>query len=82
MEFYMLLTVTLLLTSLVRIDAMAADHAERLTMEKKSILGIMISPRNACDNNCGYCTTHCQEDASSQACIDTCNYCVQNCLED
>nr|ADE28862.1 putative turritoxin IX-02 precursor [Gemmula speciosa] len=82
MGFYMLLTVALLLTSLMNVEATPVDQAERSALEKSG-LGNRIQPRY---DNCGDAEADCyqskcmDEETYDEECEASCNYVVANCI--
>nr|UCR73901.1 venom peptide precursor Pna9.2 [Turris nadaensis] len=85
MRFSVLLIVALLLAYLMSIDARDQAEEKRSTM-KKGGHGIMIMPRDVCEDNRVYCTSpFCQEELEYEdanvTCVDACNIWFANCQE-
>nr|D5KXG8.1 RecName: Full=Turripeptide IX-01; Flags: Precursor [Gemmula speciosa]ADE28866.1 putative turritoxin IX-01 precursor [Gemmula speciosa] len=84
MGFYMLLTVALLLTSFMSVEATPVDQAERSAM-KESGLAHRIEPRYA---SCEAAEADCihddcfSEDTYTDVCQESCQYMYDNCMDD
>nr|UCR73907.1 venom peptide precursor Pna9.29 [Turris nadaensis] len=83
MRFSVLLIVALLLAYLMSIDARDQAEEKRSTM-KKDRHGILIMPRDACQETFEYCTSDfCMEELEYEdanvTCVDACNIWLANC---
>uniref|UniRef100_A0A098LXV4 Gsp_10 putative toxin n=1 Tax=Gemmula speciosa TaxID=439592 RepID=A0A098LXV4_GEMSP len=79
MRFHVLLTVALLLTSLMSIEAKPVNGAEmeRFALKTRGVGIKTLSPE--CVEHCGHCLMYYCEDPGIESCVVSCTYCAYNC---